>query len=340
MVFNGHNGHNGHNVRNVQSAHDGIVSCALAMLVAVAVLAGPATARAQEYPLRPLRLVVPYGPGGLGDLTGRLAGQRLALNLKQTVLVENRPGGDTMIGTRAALQAPPDGYTLLFATTTAGIAPLINADAAYRLDDLEVVTPLTFDGFALSINAALPAKNLAEFIAYIKANPGKVNYGVSGSMGPGELITSRFRAIAGLDMVKINYASGVPAQKDLAAGVIQAYIAGAVPNDVGGKIRVIATTGAERRSTAPDVPTFRESGFPGMVGGIWFAIAVNARTPALVKQRLSREGMSIVAAPDFRDKMASVGATAWPGTLQDFLAFIKADLALWDADIRRSAKTE
>lgn len=322
------------------SVHTAFIEAARLILLALVWLVMSALAQAQEYPARPLRLVVPYGPGGLGDLTGRVAGQRLAQSLKQNVLVENRPGGDTMIGTRAALQSPADGYTLLFATTTAGIVPLINADAAYRFDDLEVVMPLSFDGFAFSINAAVPAKNLAEFVAHVKANPGRVNYGVSGSMGPGELITSRFRAIAGLDMVKINYASGVPAQKDLAAGVIQAYIAGAVPSDVGGRIRVIATTGAERRSTAPDVPTFRELGYPGMVGGIWFAIAVNVRAPTPVKQRLSRDGASILAASEFREKMAGVGATPWAGTPQEFLAFIKADLALWDADIKRSAKVE
>lgn len=307
------------------------------LLAAVALVIATAVqpVQAQDFPSRPLRLIVPYGAGGLGDLTGRVGAQRLAANLKQTVLVENRPGGDTMIGTRAALQAPADGHTLLFATTTAGIAPIINADAGYRFEEIEVLMPLTFDGFALAISTALPARNLAEFVTYVKANPGKVNYGVSGSLGPGELITSRFSSIAGLDMVKVNYASGVPAQKDLAAGVIQAYVSGAAPNDAGGRIRVIASTGGERRSTAPDVPTFRESGYPGVVGGIWFAVAASAKTPAAIKQRLAREGAAISASPDFREKMAGVGASAWTGTLAEFLAFIKADLALWDADIQR-----
>ena len=295
----------------------------------------PVAAQGQEYPARPVHLVVPYGPGGQGDLTGRLAAQRLAASLKQTVLVENRPGGDTMIGTRAALQAPADGHTLLFATTTAGIAPIINADAGYRFEDIDILMPLTFDGFAMAIHAGLPVRNLAEFVSHARANPGKLNYGVSGSLGPGELITSRFANIAGLSMVKVNYASGVPAQKDLAAGVIQAYVSGAVPNDAGGRIRVIATTGAERRATSPDVPTFRESGFPGVVGGIWFAIGASVKVPMAIRQRLVRDGAGIAAAADFREKMAGIGGSAWTASLAEFQSFIRADLAQWDADIRR-----
>lgn len=285
--------------------------------------------------MRPLRLVVPYGPGGLGDVTGRVAGQRLAQSLKQTVLVENRPGGDTMIGTRAALQSPADGYTLLFATTTAGIAPLTNADAGYRFDDLEVVMPLSFDGFAFSINAAVPAKNLAEFVAHVKANPGRVNYGVSGSMGPGELITSRFRAISGLDMVKINYASGVPAQKDLAAGVIQAYIAGAVPSDVGGRIRVIATTGAERRSTAPDVPTFRELGYPGMDMGTWHAMFIASAAPRPIIQRLQVGMRFATSSPELKAQLAKNDEEPWLGTLEEFAAKMKEESANMASDYKR-----
>lgn len=314
-------------------------------LLAALMLAGAVqmnTVLAQGYPARPVHVIVPYAPGAGADLLARVAAAKLADNLKQAVVVEPRPGGDTMIGARAALAAAPDGYTLLLATTTTAIAPLVHKDPGYSFNSLEMVMPLSFDGFMLSVNAQVPAKNLAEFVAHVKANQGKLNQGSLGSAGPIALITDRFRAEAGLDMEKINYTGSGPALKDLAGGTIQVIVAGPVgtmPLVKSGHIRALAYTAGERNPLAPDVPTFKESGWPNIVGGVWYALTINARTPDAIKQRLAREGASVRATPDFKDKLMAQGSTPWPSTLQDFSAFVRADMNLWIADIKRSNLT-
>ncbi len=309
----------------------------LATLITAAALLAP-QANAQEFPSRPVRIIVPYAAGAGADLLARLAGQKMQANLKQPFVVEARPGGDTMIGARAALQAPADGYTLLVGTTATAIAPIVHANPGYRFDNLEVLTPLSYDGFILSVNAAVPAKNLTEFIAHVKANPGKLNQGSLGSAGPIELITDRFRAIAALDMAKIIYSGTGPALKDLAGGILQVVVAGptaTMPLVKGGHIRALGYTLAERNPSTPDIPTFKEQGFPTIVGGVWYALMGNASIAEPIKQKLSREGIGVVATADFKEKLTGQGLTRWPGTLQEFISFTKTDLVLWEADIKR-----
>ena len=309
----------------------------LATLITAAALLAP-QATAQEFPSRPVRIIVPYAAGAGADLLARLAGQKMQANLKQPFVVEARPGGDTMIGARAALQAPADGYTLLVGTTATAIAPIVHANPGYRFDNLEVLTPLSYDGFILSVNAAVPAKNLTEFIAHVKANPGKLNQGSLGSAGPIELITDRFRAIAALDMAKIIYSGTGPALKDLAGGILQVVVAGptaTMPLVKGGHIRALGYTLAERNPSTPDIPTFKEQGFPTIVGGVWYALMGNASIAEPIKQKLSREGIGVVATADFKEKLTGQGLTRWPGTLQEFISFTKTDLVLWEADIKR-----
>jgi tripartite-type tricarboxylate transporter receptor subunit TctC len=311
----------------------------LAALICAATLASPAV-HAQEYPLKPVRLIVPYAAGAGADLLARMAGQKLGQNLKQNILVEARPGGDTMIGARAALQAPADGYTLLLATTTTAIAPLVNKDPGYNFSQFEVLVPLSFDGFILSVNAGVPARNLAEFISHVKANPGKLNRGSLGSAGPIELISERFLASAGLDIVKVNYGGSGPALKDLAGGTIQVIVAGPVgtmPLVRSGHIRALAYTAGERNTLAPEIPTFRELGHPAIVGGVWYAIASASTVAEPIKRKLASEGANVLATSDFKEKLAAQGSTPWPGTLQDFISFIRSDNQLWEADIRRGA---
>ena len=258
-------------------------------LVTAGSLIAPQVAPAQDFPTRPIRVIVPYAAGAGADLLARLAGQKMAANLKQPFVVEARPGGDTMIGARAALQAPADGYTLLVATTATAIAPAVHANPGYRFDNLEVLTPLSYDGFILSVSAAVPARNLAELITHVRANPGKLNQGSLGSAGPIELITDRFRALAGLDMVKIIYSGTGPALKDLAGGVIQVEVAGptaTMPLVRSGHIRALGYTLAERNPATPDIPTFKEQGFPTIVGGVWYALMGNAGIPEPIKQKL------------------------------------------------------
>jgi len=295
--------------------------------------------QAQGFPARPVHVIVPYAPGAGADLLARVAAGKLAENLKQAVVVESKPGGDTMIGARAALMAPSDGYTLLLATTTTAIAPLVHKDPGYSFDSLEVIMPLSFDGFMLSVNSQVPAKHLAEFVAHVRAHPGKLNQGSLGSAGPIALITDRFRAEAGLSMERINYSGSGPALKDLAGGTIQVIVAGPVgtmPLVKSGHIRALAYTAGDRNPLAPEVPTFKESGWPNIVGGVWYAITANAKTPDTIKKRLANEGASVRASADFKDKLKAQGSTPWPGSLQDFNSFIHSDMNLWMADIKRS----
>jgi tripartite-type tricarboxylate transporter receptor subunit TctC len=310
----------------------------LTALVGAAAIVFSSSTPAQNFPDRALRMIVPFAPGGATDIIARLVADKLGGQLGQPVVVENRPGGGTLIGTRAVLQAPADGYTILMASSTLATAPLIYRNPGYKLDDFALVAPIGSVGFILSINADVPAKNLAEMVAYAKANPGKLNNGSLGGGGATQLLTERFKIAAGISLVDVNYSGGAPAMKDLIGGNIQVFLDGVtttVPQLKSGRIRPVGITTERRSAMVPDIPTFKEQGFPTITGGVWFALYVSAKTPPAIVQKLAQDGQRAAGSAEVKEKLGTIGAEGWTGSVQDFATYVKQDLVLWEQDARR-----
>ena len=314
----------------------GLKRCMLSMLsVAIAALAGSAgLAVAQEYPSKTITMIVPYPPGGSTDILGRLHAQRLTEMLGKQVIIENRGGAGGLIGIRAVLQAPADGHTLLYTTSIFAVTPLIEPKAGYKLEDFVTLGAGGYFPYVLQASDKVPARNLKELVDYAKANPGKLNYVSLGNGSPTTLFMARFMHEAGIDAVAINYQGAGPGNRDLAAGIVQLNFTGAtranmsLPNTV-----PLGITDEARLAIAPQVGTFKEAGYPGVVGGTWFGTFANAKIPAIALQRL-RAAMA-QASIDLKDKLAAGGTFTFNGTPEQFAEYIKKDTALWEVDIKR-----
>jgi tripartite-type tricarboxylate transporter receptor subunit TctC len=295
-------------------------------------------ALAQDFPTRPVRMIVPYAAGGPTDVRARLVAQKMSELLGQQVIVENRPGGNTFLGTRAVAEAPADGYTLLVHSSSLTLGPLTFKNPGYKVEDFSVLAPMTIAPFVLAVSTALPVKNASELVAYTKANPGKLNNGSLGAAGQSQLLTERLKdAAGGLQIVDVNYKGTAPALQAVMAGEIQMFMDSlqtSVPAARGGKVRLVGVTSERRVADAPDVPTFKEQGL-NVVGGTWTALFAHAKTPQPVLARLSREATRATAAPEVKEKLYTLGSEAWNGTVAEFAAYIKEDAALWEKDLRR-----
>lgn len=296
----------------------------------------------QNYPSRPIKLIVPYAAGGAVDMVGRVYAQKLTELTGQPVVVENRPGGSAMIGIKAVQQAPSDGYTLLMSTTTFSTNTIIYKTPGYVIEDFTVVAGLGVSGLVLVANKNVPFKNYAELVAYAKTNPKKVNMGVLGGGGITQLLTSRFQNSTGLQMTEVPYKGGSLAMQDLLAGTIDLYIdpmPTVIPQLSGGRLLPIASTTDGRSPLAPDVPTFKEVGVPEMIGGAWFAVHASAKTPKLILEKMRQQNATIMKSKDFNEKLISVKIDPWEGTLEGFNTYLKSDKALWEKDAQRSGLT-
>jgi tripartite-type tricarboxylate transporter receptor subunit TctC len=293
---------------------------------------------AQDYPSHPLRLIVPYAAGGPTDVRGRVVAAKLKETLGESVVVENRPGAGTIIGTRAVLSAPADGYTLLMQSSSMAIATLTYKTPGYRMEDFKLVAPLGSAPFVLGANKDLPVKNVQELVAYAKANPGKLNNASLGAGGLSQLLVERFKAAAGLNIVDIPYGGSAPALSALEAGSVQLFmdsLSTSVPAARSGAIKVLGVTTDKRLTKTPDIPTFREQGYPTVVGGTWMAYFVSAKTPDPIVQKLRQATTRAVQSPDVKDKIGVLGFEVWSESPQEFEIFVTRDFQLWEADIKR-----
>lgn len=293
---------------------------------------------AQSFPDRPLRLIVPFAPGGATDIVARVVAQKLGESVGQTVLVENRPGGGTLIGTRAVLHAPADGYTILMSSSTMATAPLMYKTPGYSMSDFALLAPIGSVGFTLTTHASVPANNLKELVAYVKANPGKLNMGTLGGGGATRLLGERFKGVSGIQLAEVPYGGGAPALRDLLAGNIQVFLDGittTVPHARSPHIRVLAVTTQNRSSLLPDVPTFKEQGFPTMTSGVWFALYASEKTPSAVVERLRSAALRAVSSSEVKEKLVAIGAEAWTGSAQEFTEYVLQDTARFGEDIKR-----
>lgn len=313
------------------------------VLVAACTIAGvglPAgSVLAQDFPTRPIRLVVPFPAGGTSDIMARTIGPLLEKVLGQTVLIENRAGAGTLIGTRAVLQAPADGYTVLMNTTTMATNSLAYKAPGYRMSDFTAIVPVSSSSLMLSVHESVPATNLAEFVAYAKAQPDKLAAVSFGGAAMTTLAFDRFMTRTGIKLLTVNYGGSAPANQALVGGFVNVFLDGtatAAQTHKLGKTRLLGVTGERRSPLAPDVPTFAEQGFPYMNVAAWTGMFVSAKTPDAVVKRLRSAFVEVLSRQDVRERIASLGFDVWSGRAEDFPAFISNDLAAFEQDIRRA----
>jgi tripartite-type tricarboxylate transporter receptor subunit TctC len=309
-----------------------LAALAVAALAAVAALP-TAHAQASRFPDRPLKLIVPYAPGGSVDIIGRLIAAKLSTSLGQQVVVENRGGGGATIGTAAVARSPADGYTLLLADIALGASPALMAKLPYdTAKDLQPVGLVAVLPSLLVVEPSVAAKSVRELVAQAKAAPGKLNYASSGVGSLNFLATEQFKSSYGVDLVHIPFQSGgqaVTALLGAQAQVMIATIPPALPQVKAGKLRALAVSGAKRQPSVADVPTFAEAGYPDFDVSLWQGLLVPAGTPPDVVARLNAEVNKLLAMPDVRERLAELGAEAAGGTPEQFATLIRNEVARW-----------
>jgi tripartite-type tricarboxylate transporter receptor subunit TctC len=294
-------------------------------------------ARAQTYPARPVRLIVPVAPAGTSDIVARLMGQWLSERLGQPFIIENRPGAGNNVGTEAVVRAPADGYTLLLCGTPNATNATIYDKLNFNfIRDIAPVAGIIRGTYVMVVNPSVPAKSVPEFIAYAKANPRKVNKAATGT-GTGDHIAGElFKLMASVDMVHVPYRGGGPALTDLIAGQVQVMFPGAVSSIEyirAGRLRALAVTAATRSDELPDIPTLGEF-LPGYEASQWFGIGAPKNTPTEVVDKLNKEINAGLADPKIKARLADLGSTALAGSPADFGRLIADETEKWGKVIR------
>ncbi len=304
---------------------------------AAALRAGTRLARAQAYPARPVRIIVPVPAGGSLDILARLMGQRLSDKLGQAFIVENRPGGATNIGIEAVVRAPADGYTLLLipgsVTVNATLYEKLNFNFIRDIVPVAMVTALPL---VMEVNLSVPAKTVAEFIAYAKDNPGKVNFASAGNGTPQHMAGELFKVMTGVEMLHVPYRGGAPAITDLLGGQIQVYFSPlpeSIENIRAGKVRALAMTTAARSQALPEVPTVGET-LPGFEASTWQGIGAPRNTPIEIVERLHNEINSALADPAITARLADLGSVPTAMSRADFEKLIATETEKWAGVIR------
>ncbi len=308
------------------------------ILLAAGMLASPAVALAQQYPSRPVRLVVPFPPGGPTDIVGRTIAQQLQERWGQPVVVENRPGAGAIIGMDAVAKAAPDGYTLLLGSNSLALNKSLYSKLPFELErDFAPVILITRIPNVLVVHPSVPATTVAELIALAKAKPGQLNFASVGTGTGPHLFAELFISQAGIQLVHIPYKGTAPAVSDLLAGQVQMLfdsLATALPNIRAGKLRALGVTSASRAQAARELPTLAEAGVSGYEATGWFAIAVTGGTPADIIARLNADLGRALDTAAVRDRLERLGGEVVGGTPEQFAAFIRAEMSKWDKVIR------
>jgi len=299
-------------------------------LVAVAGALPASTAPAQDYPSRLVHVIAPYGPGGPSDVFSRIVAQKLSEALKQSFVVENRPGASTMIGTDSVAKAPPDGYTLLIISQTHATNESLVANKSFQLmRDFTPVAPIYSGDLVLVVHKSVPAKTLKEFIALAKSKPGSLNYASSGTGSQYHLAGELFKTMSGTDIMHVPYKSSSGARNDILGGQVQMMfdtIATMSPNVEAGLVRALGTSGEERSPIMPDVPTIAEAGVPGFTASGWVGIVAPAATAKPIVDLLNREIRKALTAAEIKQSWAKQGVTPMSMTPAEFGAFINAEI--------------
>ena len=301
------------------------------VVAALAALASPVTA--QTWPTKPVKIVVPFGPGGPADVYARIVAQGLTETFKQQFIIENKPGAGALIGTEVVAKSAPDGYTLLMMSNTHTVNETLFAKRPYDLmRDLIPVAPVNSSDLVMVVHPSVPAKTLQEFVALAKAQPGRLSYASSGPGTPYHMAGELFKSMSGTDILHIPHKGSAEARNDVMGGHVQMMfdavtaMKGAID---AGEVRALATTGLQRSSVMPNLPTVNESGVPGYEATIWLGIMAPKGTPQEIVDRLNAEIGKIIAKPEIHDAWARQGAVPMTMTPDQFGAFLKQDIDKW-----------
>jgi tripartite-type tricarboxylate transporter receptor subunit TctC len=314
-------------------------SFALATLCA-GIVAAPAAVAQASYPSKPVKIVVPYAPGGPNDIVARLLAEKLTQANGQTFLVENRPGGGSNIGAEAVAKAAPDGYTLLIAATSHSINMTLFPKDNLKYDLLKDFAPVTLlmtGPLVLVTNPSVPAKNVKEFVALAKGKPGKMTFGSSGNGASTHLAGEMLNQSAGIQTIHVPYKGSGPALTDLIGGQIDFMVdtmISAMPFIASNKIRALAVTGKTRSAALPDVPTVAEQGYPAFEAVAWIGMLAPAKTPPEVVAKLNGDVKKILESPDVKDRLAAQGFTAESQKPDVFAAYMKNEVQKWGAIVK------
>jgi tripartite-type tricarboxylate transporter receptor subunit TctC len=296
-------------------------------------------ANAETYPARPLRLIVGGPPAGPNDLLARLIGQWMSERLDQSFVIENRPGAGGNIGTEAAVRAAPDGYTLLLVNATNAINATLYKTLPFDfIRDIAPVAGIIRAPNVMVVNPSFPAKTVAQFIDYAKANPGKVNMASGGNGTPAHVAGELFKMMTGVDMVHVPYRGAAPAQTDLLGGQVQVMfdpIISSIEQIRAGRLRALAVTTAIRAEVLPDIPIMADF-VPGYEASGWFGVGVPKGTPTEIVDRLNKEINAALAGPKIKARLADMGGTVFAGSPADFGKLIADDTEKWAKVVRFS----
>ena len=322
-----------------------IEPCRRLLPAAMLMLAAMVPAQAQEYPNKPVRIIVPFAPGGSADVFGRFLAQRLQDALGQTFVIDNRPGAGSVIGTDAVAKSAPDGYTLLLMSNTHTVNESLIPNKPFQLmRDFAPIAPINYSDLVLVAKAALPQSNLPDLIKAAKAKPGGMSYASSGPGTPYHMAGELFKAMAGVSIVHIPYKGSAGARTDVLGGQVEMMF-DAIPTMAehvkGGKVKALATTGKQRSAVLPDVPTAHEAGVPGYEATLWLGLMAPKGTPAAIIARLNAEVGKITGNPDVRRTWATQGTTAMTMGVDEFTKYMNDDITKWAHIVKVSgAKAE
>lgn len=311
----------------------------VSMAVVVTTLA--TSAGAQTWPDGPVKIVVPFGPGGPADIYARILAQALTEDLKQQFIVDNRPGAGGVIGTEIAAKSPPNGYTFLMMSNTQATNETLFARKPYVLmRDLQAVTPINSTDLVMVVHPSVKVGTLAEYIALAKANPGKLTYASSGPGTPYHMAGELFKAMSGTDILHVPHKSSTDARSDVIGGHVQMMfdaVTAMKGNIDAGEVRALATTGLKRSIALPDLPTVNEAGVPGYEATLWLGLMAPKGTPEPIVERMNAEVAKIVARPEVRSAWAQQGAVPMAAmTPAEFDSFLRGEIQKWAKVIERS----
>jgi tripartite-type tricarboxylate transporter receptor subunit TctC len=311
-----------------------------ATLLATATLSIP-QGHAQDYPTRPVRIIVPFGAGGPADVTARLIGDSLQRSFGQPFVAENHTGAGGVIGTLEVVRSPPDGYTLLMMSNTQTANESLVPQRKYELmRDLAPIAPINYSDLVIVVNPQVPAKTLQEFIALAKSQPGKLNFASSGQGTPYHMAGELFKSMAGIDVVHVPYRNSGDARSGVIGGQVQMMIDAVTtmaPNVIAGQVRALATTGKKRSDVLPDVPTVTEAGIPGYEATIWLGLMAPAGTPKPIIDKLNAAINEVVKRPDVVKLWAAQGAIPMSMTPEEFDKYLRGDIVKWANVVKQFA---
>lgn len=318
--------------------NSGILALALSSAITAAAAIGSAEAQ-ERYPNHPVRIIVPFAPGGGADISARAIAAKLSERLRQQVIVDNRAGAGGNLGTEIAARSAPDGYTLLLVSSSYGANPSLYKLSFDPVSGFEPITLVSQQPFIAVVHPSLPVKSVAELVALAKARPGQLNFASSGAGGIQHLALEFFKSLTGVNILHVPYKGGATAHSDLIAGYVHltfGTILSTLPMVRTGQLRALAVTTARRSPVLPGIPTMSEAGVKGYAVSGWYAVLAPARTPKETTALLNREIVALLNAPDVKERLAKEGSTVVASTPQELTEHLRTEIAKWAKVIKEA----